>query len=57
MVVGASAEDESSIRPSTYLAKWGKKLFIGRIPIEATVVDVQLYFNHFGHVLKVYLFK
>ena len=30
---------------------WRKRLFIGCIPIEANVVNVQLHFSQFGHVL------
>ena len=32
-----------------------KRLFIGCIPIEANVVNLQLHFSQFGHVLGVYL--
>ena len=36
-------------------AKWGKRLFIGCIPIEATMDNVQLHFSQFGHALDLYL--
>ena len=36
-------------------AKWGKRLFIGSIPIEATIDNVQLRFSQFGHALDLYL--
>ena len=35
--------------------KWGKRLFIGCIPIEATMDNVQLHFSQFGHALDFYL--
>ncbi|KAL5993247.1 hypothetical protein ACLOJK_014170 [Asimina triloba] len=37
--------------------KWGKKIFIGRIPIEATAIDLRSHFSQFGHVMDVYLPK
>ncbi|XP_058090032.1 uncharacterized protein LOC131236694 isoform X2 [Magnolia sinica] len=42
---------------TTSTGKWGKKLFIGRIPIEATAVDLRVHFSQFGHVMDVYLPK
>ena len=43
-----------AIKPLTSsAAKWGKRLFVGCIPIEATVDNVQLYFSQFGYVLDV----
>uniref|UniRef100_A0A5B6YZ54 Putative ELAV-like protein 3 isoform X1 n=1 Tax=Davidia involucrata TaxID=16924 RepID=A0A5B6YZ54_DAVIN len=58
VMVGAATEDDSSVRPSAGSnAKWGNRLFIGRIPTEATVVDVRLHFSQFGHVSDVYLPK
>ena len=36
-------------------AKWGKSLFIGCIPIEATMDNVHLHFSQFGHALDLYL--
>ena len=36
-------------------AKWGKRLFIGCIPIEATMDSVQLHFSQFGLALDSYL--
>ncbi|KAJ4964992.1 hypothetical protein NE237_016841 [Protea cynaroides] len=58
MVVGATTESENATHPSTASnSKWGKKLFIGRIPVEATAIDVRLHFSQFGHVLDVYLPK
>ncbi|XP_077249697.1 uncharacterized protein LOC143889400 isoform X2 [Tasmannia lanceolata] len=42
---------------SSSTTKWGKKLFIGRIPFEATTIDVRMYFSQFGHVMDVYLPK
>lgn len=35
----------------------GKKIFIGRIPIEATAEDVRSYFSKFGPLIDVYLPK
>ncbi|XP_043689877.1 ELAV-like protein 1 isoform X2 [Telopea speciosissima] len=58
LVVGATTEGENATHPSTASSsKWGKKLFIGRIPVEATAIDVRLHFSQFGHVLDVYLPK
>ncbi|XP_042477966.1 DAZ-associated protein 1-like isoform X2 [Macadamia integrifolia] len=58
LVVGATTESENATQPSTASSsKWGKKLFIGRIPVEATATDVRLHFSQFGHVLDVYLPK
>ncbi|XP_010274987.1 PREDICTED: ELAV-like protein 3 isoform X3 [Nelumbo nucifera] len=58
LVVGAATENESCIQPSTSsTARWGKKLFIGRIPMEASAIDIRLHFSQFGHVLDVYLPK
>ena len=36
-------------------AKWGKRLFIGCVPIEATIDNVQLHFSQFGYALDLYL--
>ena len=58
MVVGSASADDCAVKPLTSSpAKWGKRLFIGCIPIEATVDNVQLYFSLFGYVLDVYLAK
>jgi len=58
MVVGFASADDCAVKPLTSsAAKWGKRLFIGCIPIEATVDNVQLYFSQFGYVLDVYLAK
>ncbi|XP_068637203.1 uncharacterized protein [Aristolochia californica] len=35
----------------------GKKIFIGRLPQEATVEDLRLYFGRFGRILDVYVPK
>ncbi|MFS7906277.1 putative nucleotide-binding alpha-beta plait domain superfamily, RNA-binding domain superfamily [Helianthus anomalus] len=35
----------------------GKKIFIGRIPEEARVEDLRLYFGRFGRILDVYIPK
>lgn len=35
----------------------GKKIFIGRIPLEATTEDLRLYFSQYGHILDVYIPK
>ena len=46
MVVGSASADDCAVKPLTSsAAKWGKRLFIGRIPIEATIDNVQLYFG------------
>lgn len=42
---------------STSSAKLGKKIFVGRVPIEATSIDLRVHFSQFGHVLDVYLPK
>ena len=58
MVVGFDSADDCAIKPLMSLAaKWGKRLFIGCIPIEATVDNVWSHFSQFGHVLDVYLSK
>ena len=58
MVVGFAFADDSAVKPMTSsAAKWGRRLFIGCIPIEATVDNVQSYFSQFGYVLDVYLAK
>ena len=58
MVVASASADDCAFKPLTSLAaKWGKRLFIGCIPIEATVDNVQLYFSQSGYVLDVYLAK
>ncbi|XP_050254105.1 uncharacterized protein LOC126700126 [Quercus robur] len=58
MVVGSASADDCAVKPLTSsAAKWGKRLFIGCIPIEATVDNVQLYFSQSGYVLDVYLAK
>ncbi|XP_057974800.1 uncharacterized protein LOC131162385 isoform X2 [Malania oleifera] len=57
-VGGAMAEGDGPVKTlSGSTAKWGKRLFIGRIPIEATAVDIRLHFSQFGQVLDVYLPK
>ena len=46
MVVGSASADDYAVKPLTSsAAKWRKRLFIGCIPIEATVDNVQLYFS------------
>ncbi|WCJ21404.1 RNA-binding (RRM/RBD/RNP motifs) family protein [Euphorbia peplus] len=35
----------------------GKKIFVGRLPQEATVEDWRHYFGRFGHILDVYVTK
>ena len=35
----------------------GKKIFIGRLPQEATVEDLREYFSRFGHITDVYVPK
>ena len=48
----------TAIKPLTSsAAKWRKRLFIGCIPIESTVDNVQLHFSQFSYVLDVYLRK
>uniref|UniRef100_A0A0D6R9L5 RRM domain-containing protein n=1 Tax=Araucaria cunninghamii TaxID=56994 RepID=A0A0D6R9L5_ARACU len=37
--------------------RMGKKLFVGRIPVEATSEDLRLHFSQFGRILDVYLPK
>ena len=57
MVVGSAFADDCAVPLTSSAAKWGKRLFTGCIPIEATVDNVQSYFNQFGYVLDVYLAK
>lgn len=33
----------------------GKKIFVGRLPQEATIEDLRQYFGRFGHILDVYI--
>jgi len=35
----------------------GKKIFVGRLPQEATVDDLRQYFGRFGRILDVYIPK
>ncbi|CAI0430221.1 unnamed protein product [Linum tenue] len=35
----------------------GKKIFVGRLPQEATAEDLRLYFGRFGHIMDVYVPK
>lgn len=35
----------------------GRKIFVGRLPQEATSEDLRLYFGRFGHILDVYVPK
>lgn len=35
----------------------GKKIFVGRLPPEATAEDLRLYFGRFGHIVDVYVPK
>lgn len=35
----------------------GKKIFVGRLPQEATVEDLRQYFGRFGRILDVYVPK
>ncbi|ERM99709.1 ELAV-like protein 1 isoform X2 [Amborella trichopoda] len=55
-MVGVATEN-GSVAHSAPPAKWGKKLFVGRIPIEANAVDVRVHFSQYGPVLDVYLPK
>ena len=58
MVVGFASADDCAVKPLTSsAAKWRKRLFIGCIPIESTVDNVQLHFSQFSYVLDVYLRK
>ena len=58
MVVGFDSADACAVKPLMSLAaKWGKRLFIGCIPFQATVDNVWSHFSQFGHVLDVYLSK
>ncbi|XP_031473031.1 uncharacterized protein LOC116245669 isoform X2 [Nymphaea colorata] len=49
--------NDASLPLSSGSTKWGKKLFIGRIPLEATSNDLRIHFSQFGPVLDVYLPK
>lgn len=55
-ISGVGTENFTPMTLST-TSKWGKKIFVGRIPIYATASDVRLHFSQFGHVLDVYLPK
>lgn len=35
----------------------GRKIFVGRLPQEATADDLRQYFGRFGHILDVYVPK
>jgi RNA recognition motif-containing protein len=35
----------------------GKKIFVGRLPQEASAEDLRQYFGRFGHILDVYVPK
>lgn len=35
----------------------GKKMFVGRLPQEASVEDLRMYFGRFGRILDVYVPK
>lgn len=35
----------------------GKKIFVGRLPQEASVEDLRMYFGRFGRILDVYVPK
>lgn len=35
----------------------GKKIFVGRLPQEATAEDLRIYFGRFGRILDVYVPK
>ena len=35
----------------------GKKIFVGRLPQEASAEDLRLYFGRFGRILDVYVPK
>ncbi|KAF3787590.1 putative RNA-binding protein [Nymphaea thermarum] len=49
--------NDASLPLSSGSTKWGKKLFVGRIPLEATSNDLRIHFSQFGPVLDVYLPK
>lgn len=55
-ISGVGTENFTPMTLST-TSKWGKKIFVGRIPIYATASDVRLHFSQFGHILDVYLPK
>lgn len=59
LLSGISGVGTEKFTPMTLSAtsKWGKKIFVGRIPIEANAIDLRLHFSQFGHVLDVYLPK
>ena len=58
MVVGSASADDCAVKALTSsAAKWRKRIFIGCIPIESTVDNVQLHFSQFSYVLDVYLPK
>ena len=58
MVVGSAFADDCVVKPLTSsTAKGRKRLFIGCIPIESIVGNVQLHFSQFSYVLDVYLPK
>lgn len=52
-----SAMNYGSTDPNFAPSRVGRKIFVGRIPVEATAEDLQLYFSQFGQILDVYLPK
>lgn len=55
-----STADTSSSNGQAAVAATGrveKKMFVGRVPVEATAEDLHAYFSQFGLVLDVYLPK
>lgn len=55
-----SSADTSSSNGQAAVAATGrveKKMFVGRVPVEATAEDLHAYFSQFGLVLDVYLPK
>lgn len=57
LFTGPPVSNFDSSYPIVAPPKVGKKLFVGRIPLEATNEDLQLYFGQFGRILDVYLPK
>lgn len=52
-----SAMNYGSTDPNFAPSRVGRKIFVGRIPVETTAEDLQLYFSQFGQVLDVYIPK
>eukprot|EP01018_Ginkgo_biloba_P030513 Gb_27963 [translate_table: standard] len=55
--IDPSVNKYGSAAPLAALPRMGKKIFVGRVPVEATTEDLRLYFSQFGKIVDVYLPK